>query len=108
GGDGEPVGIDRPSRARVDIADGDDAPVPHADVARERRPSGAVEEETAADDEIEIGRHGRRRYCRAGASTTRGGTPLKPGLRTRSAAGVNERGRSPWTSSRSSRRITIA
>ena len=53
GGNHEPVGVDDPSRRLVDRAEGDDAPVTHADVGRDRGRARSVDDPPAAHEEIE-------------------------------------------------------
>ena len=56
GRDHEAVAVDGARRAVVDVADGDDAATLHADVGAPTGCTGAVDDPTVAQDEIEHGR----------------------------------------------------
>ena len=56
GRDHEAVAVDGARRAVVDVADRDDAATLHADVGASTRCTGAVDDPTVAQDEIEHGR----------------------------------------------------
>ena len=58
GRDDVPIGVERPRRRAAHVADLGDAPVAHADVGAPRRRAGAVDDGSAADQEIEVVGHG--------------------------------------------------